>query len=44
VEKSADRVAIEEMIADQVVVVVETTVVVVLVQNAEDNILCATKN
>jgi hypothetical protein len=42
VEKSADQVAIEEMIADQVVV--ETTVVVVLVQNAEDNILCTTKN
>jgi hypothetical protein len=39
----ADRVAIEEMIADQVVAV-ETTVVVVLVQNAEDNILCTTKN
>jgi len=42
VEMIADRVAIEEMIADQVVV--ETTVVVVLVQNAEDNILCTTKN
>jgi hypothetical protein len=43
VEKNADRVAIEEMIADRVVEV-ETTVVVVLVQNAEDNIFCSTKN
>jgi hypothetical protein len=43
VEKNADRVAIEETIADQVVEA-ETTVVVVLVQNAEDNILCTTKN
>jgi hypothetical protein len=42
VEKSADQVATEEMIADQVVE--EIITVVVLVQNAEDNILCRTKN